>query len=373
MSYKIISIVGARPQFVKSAMVSGALDKLHNESLQHVMVHTGQHYDAHMSDIFFEQLGLKKPHFFLGIGSHSQGKQTGLMLESIEAVLMSQRPDMVILYGDTNSTLAGALAASKLHIPIVHVEAGMRSFNSLMAEEINRKITDHLSSILFCSSAISVTHLLKEGIQHSNTAFPAVYEVGDVMLDALKIFEEKADRLSQSSSFQFKPKDYFLVTIHRAENVDDFKKLKTIIETLDEIAADGYKLIFPVHPRTEKAMRTWNLNPSSQHFNFIKPVSYLEMVWLEKNACAVVTDSGGVQKEACFFNVPVLTLRDETEWVETLEVGLNRLVPIEREKILEAFLERTRFHGVGSPFLAYGRGDSSQKIASHLQDHLSLL
>jgi UDP-N-acetylglucosamine 2-epimerase len=322
---KIISVVGARPQFVKLSALSRELRKSHRE----IVLHTGQHYDYELSRVFFSQLSLPKPDYHLGIGSAEHGDQTGRMLKGIEEVLLFERPDLVIVYGDTNSTLAGALAAVKQKIPVAHVEAGLRSFVKSMPEEINRVLTDHVSSLLFCPTSTSVKNLKKEGITKG------VHLVGDVMYDSLEENLAVAEKRSKiMRKLNLTHKDFYLVTVHRAENTDikeNLKKLCRVLANLDR------KTVFPVHPRTRKKLSEFKLLKrllSLKHLLLIDPVSYLDMLMLEKNAKYVLTDSGGVQKEAFFLGTPCLTLREETEWVETLGGKLNQLVGLNQSKVL---------------------------------------
>lgn len=311
---KIVSIVGARPQFVKAAAVSRKLREQHQE----ILVHTGQHYDYEMCGIFFDGLELPKPDANLGIGSGSHGFQTGAMLKSIEDLLLDQRPDYVLIYGDTNSTLAGALAASKLSICIAHVEAGLRSFNRRMPEEINRVVADHLSSLLLCPSETAVRNLAKEGITNN------VHLVGDVMLDVLNWARQRtaADETKVLKRLGLKKKEYLLATIHRSENTDDIHRFTEILNALNSI---DEPIIFPVHPRSRKVMTEMGFR-AKPNLTLIEPVSYVDMVALTWWARRVLTDSGGLQKEAYWLGIPCLTLRNETEWVETVESGWNVLV-----------------------------------------------
>jgi len=311
---KIASIIGACPQFIKCAPLSREIRKKHEE----VLVHTGQHYDHEMNKIFFDELRIPEPDYHLGVGSGSHGEQTGEMIKRIEKVLMKEKPDLVLVYGDTNSTLAGALAASKLYLKVGHVEAGLRSFDRRMPEEINRLLTDHCSDLLFCPTRTSVGNLKKEGITKE------VYLTGDVMVDALrgniKIAEQESKVLDELG---LKSKKYHLATVHRAENTDDFYRLRDIVDAFCEIE----DLVFPCHPRTEKMLKNFNLwEKLIRKVRVIKPVGYLDMLMLEKNAKKILTDSGGVQKEAYILKVPCVTLRSTTEWVETLEDGWNVLV-----------------------------------------------
>ncbi len=346
---KIISIVGARPQFIKVAPVSRAIVELNKkegrEIIRDILIHTGQHYDYEMSEIFFKELEIKEPDYHLGVGSGSHGYQTGEMLRKLEEVLMKEKPDIVMVYGDTNSTLAGALAASKLHIRVAHVEAGLRSFNRAMPEEINRVLTDHISDLLFCPTETAVKNLHNEGI------VKGVYNVGDVMHDSIlfnvKIAEKKSGILKELNLMNGSSvKDYALATVHRQENTDDPEKLSSIFDALSEIASKQMRVILPMHPRTRRCLGSSSLYDS---ITIIKPVSYLDMLLLEKNAKMILTDSGGVQKEAYFFKVPCITLREETEWVETVESGWNVLAGRDGKKIIEATKQGVKYDS-GNPF-----------------------
>lgn len=332
---KVVTIVGARPQFIKCAPVSRELRRVAIE----VLIHTGQHYDDNMSQVFFDELSLAAPDYYLGVGSGLHGEQSGEMLKRIEGVLLKEKPDYVLVYGDTNSTLAGALAAAKLHIPVAHVEAGLRSFNRRMPEEINRVVTDHLSSLLFCPTETAVENLAREGI----TA--GVKLVGDVMYDVLlynlRIAQERSTILKQ---LQLKPKAYVLATVHRAENTDDAGRLDAIVKAFGKIGAIQ-PVIWPVHPRAQQALRAYNLSHISNHsLRMIEPASYLDMLLLEKEARVILTDSGGMQKEAYWLEVPCVTLREETEWVETVRSGWNRLVGSDPNSIVAAATSEGRLH-----------------------------
>lgn len=311
---KIVSIVGARPQFIKAAAVSRKLREAHQE----LLVHTGQHYDYEMSGVFFDGLELPKPDVSLEVGSGTHGAQTGAMLKAIEEVLLAQRPDYVLVYGDTNSTLAGALAASKLSVRLAHVEAGLRSYNRKMPEEINRVVTDHLSSLLLCPSDTSVENLAAEGITRN------VHQVGDVMLDVLNWAKERADAKGKEVLQQFgvKKRGYLLATIHRSENTDDMERLREILKAFNAV---DEPIIFPVHPRSRKMMNEMGFRPG-RNLKLIEPVGYVDMVALTGSARCVMTDSGGLQKETFWLGVPCLTIRNETEWVETVTCGWNVLV-----------------------------------------------
>ena len=363
---KILNVVGARPQFIKIGPILRAIDEANRQSsedVEEVLVHTGQHYDREMSEIFFEQLELKKPDYNLGVGSGPQGAQTGEMLKSIEEVLRNEKPDYVIVYGDTNTTLAGSLAAAKLHIPVAHVEAGLRSFNKRMAEEINRILTDHVSSLLFCPTAPAVENLLNEGIVEG------VHNVGDVMYDSVLHYTELASSNMQIlEGLNLASGGYALATAHRAENTDSEDRLSNILEALDEIA-ESTEIVMPLHPRTKAKMDELGLTLT--HVNVIEPVSYLEMLLLEKNASAIFTDSGGVQKEAYFFGVPCITLRDETEWVETVESGWNNLVGADKEMITNAFERATPGD---SSVNFYGDGTAAKRMIKLIMEraHIAL-
>ena len=381
---KIVTIVGARPQFVKAGAVSRAFVELNKRGkrIREIWVHTGQHYDYLMNKVFFEELKLPKPDYHLGVGSGSHGRQTGLILERIEVVLQKEKPEVVIVYGDTNSTLAGALAAAKLKIPVAHVEAGLRSYNQNMPEEINRLLTDHLSTLLFCPTTQSVRNLFKEGIKDGETQ--VVKKVGDVMYDSILYYSKIAERKSSilkdlglltpnsvraihESSVHRTP-NYYLATLHRAGNTDDPKRLKSILEALNKIG-EKTPVILPLHPRTKKMMKVYRLFSKIKNIRFIEPVSYLDMLQLEKNAKAILTDSGGVQKEAYWLGVRCFTLREETEWVETIESGWNVLTGTNAKRIVGevGHLEKRRKYPKGRKI--YGDGKASQKIVKILMGH----
>lgn len=343
---KIVSIVGARPQFIKAAPVSAAL----RQSFTETLVHTGQHYDHGMSAVFFQELGIPEPAYNLGIGSSSHGQQTGQMLAAIEDVLLREKPDWVLVYGDTNSTLAGALAAAKLHIPIAHVEAGLRSYNRAMPEEINRVLTDHCSHLLFCPTLTAVDNLATEGIHNG------VHLVGDVMVDALYFFLPKAEQSPILNQHSLTPGEYVLATIHRASNTDTAEALAQV---LDCLAQSEWPVVWPIHPRTAAALERFALT-SSPNVRLIPPVGYLEMLALEKQARFILTDSGGVQKEAYIFAVPCITLREDTEWVETVAQGWNTLTGSDVAKVQEA-LARPRPDTTPPP--VFGDGAAAAKIA----------
>lgn len=355
---KLLTIAGTRPQLVKVAAVSRELRKEFTE----VLVNTGQHYDYNMAGVFFEQLKIPRPDYDLGVGSMSHGRQTGNMLIKIEEVIEKEKPDAVVVYGDTNSTLAAAIAASKLHIPVLHIESGLRSFNKKMPEEINRVMTDHVSELLFAPTDVAVENLRAESIEDG------VYQIGDVMYDAVLYNISIAEKEHSLSEFNLTPKSFILGTIHRAENTDNEKRISAIV---DAFINTGLKVFLPLHPRTKGKLEKYGLlNKLLDAPNIIlsEPISYLEMLLLEKYAKAIVTDSGGVQKEAYFAKVPCFTLRDETEWVETVEVGWNQLVnPIEDElaKIISDFKARKHQENL------YGDGRAGVKITSIIKDYFS--
>lgn len=360
---KIATIIGARPQFIKAASLSRAIK--HFSEIQEFSIHTGQHYDENMSAIFFKEMEIPNPHYNLGIGGCPQGAMTGRMLEKIEAVLTQEKPDWIIVYGDTNSTLAGALAAVKLHIPVAHVEAGLRSFNRQMPEEINRILTDHCADLLFTPTENASRQLQKEGI-----ADIKIRQVGDIMYDTTLFYWEKAKQESRIlDKLHLKPKHFALATVHRAENTDNPAHLNEIFYGLSAIAK-YHQVIVPLHPRTKHALIQNNLFETfERQITFIDPVGYLDMIQLESQSRIILTDSGGVQKEAYFFNVPCLTLRNETEWVELVEHGFNRLVPLERKAIEEYFLSQCQHHADWNVSL-YGEGKTAQSILSTLAHYI---
>ena len=326
---KLITIIGARPQFIKAAAVSREIAK-HND-IQEIIVHTGQHFDANMSEIFFDQMQIPKPDYNLEINSLSHGAMTGRMIERIEEALLKEQPDWVLVYGDTNSTIAGSLAAKKLHIKVAHVEAGLRSFNRNMPEEINRILTDKISDILFCPTDTAVQNLQNEGIGKNSLA--RIVKCGDVMQDAAIFYSD----LAQKPELDL-PKQFILATIHRAENTDDPKRLTSIFNALAEISNE-IPIILPLHPRTKKIISNSQLTTHNSQLIFIDPIGYLEMIYLLKNCSLVMTDSGGLQKEAFFFHKPCVTLRDETEWVELVENGFNKIVGADENKIISGYRE----------------------------------
>ncbi len=375
-SSKIVTIVGARPQFIKAAAIRRAIQKMNRRKrrIQDILVHTGQHYDCRMDKVFFEELKLPKPDYHLGVGSGSHARQTGQMLERIEAVLKKERPDTVIVYGDTNSTLAGALAAAKLKIAVVHVEAGLRSYNSSTPEEINRLLTDHLSTFLFCPTDQAVRNLSEEGIKDGGAQ--VVRNVGDVMYDSILYYSELAQKKSSilndlglsTPNSKLRTPNYYLATLHRAENTDDPKRLRSILKALNELGRNT-PVVVPLHPRTKKMMKGHHLFSEFKNIRFVEPVSYLDMLKLEKNAKAILTDSGGIQKEAYWLKVPCFTFREETEWVETVRSGWNVLVGTSVGRIIKgasrAKAQRRYFRGNK----IFGDGKASQKIIQILIRH----
>ena len=348
---KILTILGARPQFIKAGSVSREIAGHHE--INEVIVHTGQHYDANMSDIFFDEMKIPKPDYFLGIGGKSHGAMTGQMIEKIEEVALKEKPDWMMVYGDTNSTLAGAIVASKLHIKLAHIEAGLRSFNMKMPEEVNRILTDRVSQILFCPTDTAVQNLENEGYDNLDVK---VVKSGDVMQDGAIFYKS----LAKKPSYDIQ-NEYILCTIHRAENTDDEKRLKNIFAALNEIA-EQKQIILPLHPRTKKILKELQIN--TDRLTIIDPVGYLGMVWLIDNCSLVMTDSGGLQKEAYFFEKQCITLRDETEWVELVENGFNTLVGADKTKILTAFNNTTAFSDKGLDL--YGGGKASKNIINEL-------
>jgi len=350
---KIVTVIGARPQFIKAAMVSKQFSM--HDRINEVIIHTGQHFDSNMSNIFFKEMQIPQPSFNLGINNLSHGAMTGRQLESIEKILFEEKPDFLLVYGDTNSTLSGALAASKLHIPVAHVEAGLRSFNQKMPEEINRILTDHISDKLYAPTTVAQENLIREGIISHK-----INVVGDVMFDAVLFYYNSAERKSNILfDINILPKEYILTTIHRAENTDKPDRLKDIFSALSHTP---YPIVLPLHPRTKKKLELYEID-IDDNIIVIDPVGYLDMLILEKNAYKIVTDSGGIQKEAYFFGVPCITLRDETEWIELEKIGANHLVGSDKNLIINAI--NSKDHQINKIHL-YGDGDAAKKIANSL-------
>ena len=351
---RIASVVGARPQFVKLAVLCRALAR--QPKLEHRIVHTGQHYDDAMSGSFFRDLAIAEPHHNLNVRSASHAQQTAEMIRRLEPVLHSLQPDWVLLYGDTNSTVAGALTAAKMHFKLAHIEAGLRSFNREMPEEINRVVADHLSDLLFCPTSTAIENLQREGLSSRAVL------CGDVMYDAILANLEAAERRTGSPAYQWKDRSYALATVHRAENTDNIDRLSSVMHALERIGSEIYPVVLTVHPRTRKALEELGWTP--EHVSFIPPLSYPDMLLFEKRASMILTDSGGVQKEAYFLRVPCVTLRDETEWIETLENSCNTLAGAsEPNRIFRAARQAT---SVGPWGTHYGQGDAGEIIVREL-------
>ncbi|KOA21117.1 UDP-2,3-diacetamido-2,3-dideoxy-D-glucuronate 2-epimerase [Clostridium homopropionicum DSM 5847] len=343
---KIITVVGARPQFIKAAAVSGIIREKHQE----ILIHTGQHYDENMSEVFFQELDIPKPDYNLNIGSGNHGEQTGKMLIELEKIYIKEKPDLVLVYGDTNSTLAAALCASKLLIPVAHVEAGLRSFNMKMPEEQNRILTDHLSKFLFAPTETAVINLHKEGI------IKGVFNIGDVMFDAVLKFKDLSrNKIDFLNKLGLSENEFILSTIHRAENTNYIDRLENIIGALSE---SNKKIVLPLHPRTKKYISEYGLKVG-ENVKIIEPVGYLEMVLLESMSQKIVTDSGGVQKEAFFLGKPCITMRDETEWVETVQNDWNMLTGTNKAKIIDGILN---FAPSKEQEKIFGDGKAASKI-----------
>lgn len=370
MKRKILTVVGARPNFIK---VAPLLEKFRlYKDICSILVHTGQHYDYKMSQAFFQDLKIPQPNYHLGVGSGLHADQTARTMLKLEPVLLEEKPDFVIVVGDVNSTLAGALVAAKLHIPVAHVEAGLRSFNRRMPEEINRVLTDHISSLLFCPTETAVENLRREGFTNilndgqllnypssvSANSYPLVANVGDVMYDAVLHYGDIAEKKSRIlEELRLNPKAYALATVHRAENTDEPERLQGIFDGLKAMAQEGLPVVFSIHPRTQKQVNAFGIELDG--IRVIDPLSYLDMLLLEKHARVILTDSGGVQKEAFFFRVPCVTLREETEWVETVEAGWNTLVGYNQEQILQAALGAKP--GIESAW-PYGDGRAAERM-----------
>jgi UDP-GlcNAc3NAcA epimerase len=376
---KLINIVGARPQIIKASAISRAIRKHFSDKIAEIIVHTGQHYDKEMSDVFFDELEIHKPHYNLGVGSAGHGRQTSLMITGIEDVLLKEKPDCVILYGDTNSTLAGAVAASKLHFPVIHIEAGLRSFNKSMPEELNRIMSDHSSTLLFAPTNAAFKNLMSEGFRPENSppytiSNPKIYLTGDIMYDNTLFFaglaEKKKDKFLEELSLT--RNNYVLVTIHRDTNTDDITVLNNILVTLKSLAEErDILLVMPFHPRTIVSLKTRLKNlyedlKNCAHIRLIPPVSFLEMILLEKNCRMIITDSGGVQKESHFFKKPCMVLRHETEWVELVNNGTAKLVGSDADLIRNEFMNfMDSKSGYEYPAF-YGNGKTAEFILSEI-------
>ena len=353
---KIATIIGARPQFIKAAVVSRAINNVKN--VDEIIIHTGQHYDQMMSDIFFEEMEIRKPNYNLNVNGLSHGAMTGQMLEKIEQVLVAEKPDWVLVYGDTDSTLAGALAASKLHIKLAHVEAGLRSFNMQMPEEINRILTDRISNVLFCPTEQAVENLYNEGFNNFDCR---ILKCGDVMYDAALFYQSKATKPNANI-----PAKYILCTVHRAENTDNSDNLKNIFNAIEEISKTT-PVVIPIHPRTQKILKASNYNFAESNITFINPVGYFEMIWLINNSLLVMTDSGGLQKEAYFFKKKCVTLREQTEWIELVNCGCNVVAGTSSKNILDSVSQRVSATPSFSEPL-YGDGNTGKYIVDVLKD-----
>lgn len=357
MTLKVLTVVGARPQFVKAAMLSRALRAA--PGVHEVMVHTGQHFDANMSDVFFDELDMAPPAHHLGIGGGSHAENTGRMLEALERVILDEQPDWVVVFGDTDSTLAGAVAAIKRHFRIAHVEAGLRSRNRRMPEEINRVLTDHASTLLFAPTRAAVDNLRLEGLDGDRVEL-----VGDIMYDAALYFGDKADRESKVlERVGVRSKEYALLTVHRPANTDDPEQLGHILTGL---AASPRPVVWPLHPRTRGKIAQFGKQMPPQ-VRVIDPVGYLDMVMLERHALLIATDSGGVQKEAYFHGVPCVTLREETEWVELVDCGANQLIGTDAGRLALALREPPRFPGAAAKTKLYGDGSSADRMVRALE------
>jgi len=375
---KIVTIIGARPQIIKAAALSRAIKNKYSKQLKEIIVHTGQHYDANMSQVFFDELGIPAPDHNLNVGSGGHGVQTAAMITGIEEILIKEKPNAIVLYGDTNSTLAGAMAAIKIHVPVVHIEAGLRSFNKAMPEEVNRIMCDHVSSFLFSPTKTGLNNLLKEGFKNDtlppyNANNPKIYHCGDVMYDNSLFFSEVAEtKTTILDKLKLQKKKFILATIHRNNNTDEPKRLNALFKALNDICKDSkLDVVLPLHPRTAKLLET-NLDKalyseikSNAQFKICDPASFLEMVALEKNCKLVMTDSGGVQKEAFYFEKPCVILRPETEWVELVECGTAIIADANEEKIKAAFETLNKKTDLKFPKL-YGNGQAAEFICSEI-------
>lgn len=371
---KIVTVVGARPQIIKAAALSRTIKSKFSDSVNEYIIHTGQHYDANMSAVFFEELGIPAPHLNLNIGSASHGKQTALILQGIEDVLVKEKPDYIVLYGDTNSTLAGAMAAAKIHFPIVHIEAGLRSFNKTMPEEINRIMCDHSSSLLFVPTQAGVSNLKKEGFNLTNIPpynidNPGVFHCGDIMFDNLVYFSQVAEEKTNIlNDLSLKDKPFILCTIHRDNNTDVPERLNGIFSAINRLSENQHlDVVVPLHPRTAKLLESklesslYKKTIANTRIHLIPPVSYLEMIALEKNSALVLTDSGGVQKEAYFFKKPLVVARPETEWTEIIETGAGIIADADEEKLVSAAIWLLQRKDLQFPEI-FGNGQAAEFI-----------
>jgi UDP-GlcNAc3NAcA epimerase len=380
---KIVTIIGARPQIIKAAALSRAIKNKFSSQIQEIIVHTGQHYDANMSQIFFDELGIPSPDYNLNVGSGSHGKQTAIMITGIEEILLKEKPNAIVLYGDTNSTLAGGIAASKIHIPVVHIEAGLRSYSKAMPEEVNRIMCDHVSTLLFSPTKTGYANLIKEGFNKDAVApyhvdNPKIYHCGDVMYDNSLYFSAVAEnKTSILESLKIEKNKFILATIHRNNNTDEPERLNALFKSLNDISLQyNLDVVLPLHPRTAKLLET-NLNQelyqhvmSNSKFKIAEPASFLEMVALEKNCHLVMTDSGGVQKEAFYFEKPCVILRPETEWVELVECGAAIVTDADEQRIKAAFETLHTKTDLKFPKL-YGDGNAAEFICQEMLQHLN--
>ena len=381
---KILTVVGARPQFIKASALSRALRQdFFKDKIEEVMVHTGQHYDSNMSEIFFKELEIPEPKYNLNVGSNMHGAQTAAMIEKLENILLEEKPDALIIYGDTNSTLAGAIAASKIHIPVVHIEAGLRSFNKAMPEEINRIVSDHVSTLLFTPTKKGLENLQKEGFGMNNAMpytidHPGVFHCGDIMFDNSLYFASIAEKKSSIlQDLKLEKDNFLLVTIHRDSNTDNLENLKAIMESLNQISKENdIKIVLPLHPRTQKKwseIADDSLKQSvleNQNIRMIPPASFLDIICLEKNAALLITDSGGVQKESYFFKKKCLILRNETEWTELVEMGTAELCGADKSKILHGFQRLTSKSILDYPPI-FGDGRAAEFILHKIMENFS--
>jgi UDP-GlcNAc3NAcA epimerase len=379
---KIVTIIGARPQIIKAAALSRAIRNKFSSEIEEIIVHTGQHYDANMSQVFFEELEIPKPNYNLNVGSGSHGKQTAAMISGIEEILEKEKPNAIVLYGDTNSTLAGAVAASKIHVPIVHIEAGLRSYNKSMPEEVNRIMCDHVSTLLFSPTKTGFDNLLKEGFKKEitkpyNANNPKIYHCGDVMYDNSLHFSAVAESKTEIlSKLKLEKGKFILATIHRNNNTDEPERLNTLFKTLNDISKENnLQVVLPLHPRTAKLLET---NLTSDVFDALKknplfiisePASFLEMIALEKNCVMVMTDSGGVQKEAFYFEKPCVILRPETEWVELVDCGTAVIADASEQKIKAGFKKLFQAEHLSFPKI-YGDGKAAEFICKEISENL---
>lgn len=379
---KLLTIIGARPQIIKAAALSRAIKNKFSNQISEVIVHTGQHYDENMSQIFFDELQIPVPDYNLNSGSGMHGKQTASMITGIEEILLKEKPNGIVLYGDTNSTLAGAIAASKIHVPVIHIEAGLRSFNKAMPEEINRIMCDHVSTFLFSPTQAGYKNLLKEGFPENNKApysfnNPKIYHCGDVMYDNSLYFSEVAEQKTRVlDDLGLKNTPFVLATIHRNNNTDEPERLNALFRALNDIATENkIKIILPLHPRTAKLLPinlhadTYKKTSENPYINLVPPVSFLEIIALEKNASLVITDSGGVQKEAFFFKKPCIILRSETEWIELVNCGAAKITDADEAKIKQAYHYFKTQKGLEFPPL-FGDGKAAEFICSELVQYL---